>query len=221
MDIGGLDHLVPEVEGKGDDQVADLGDNCEGMMMNECRKTIQFIHVADGCSGPNVADQLLRRLWSPTWLRALANHLAAASPLISIDTAHKAASSPHQHFGARARSVGRFCAGQLALHVAPTMRGCSASTASPSDSKLRSQTRECATARGRPTPLARKRVGVACNNLAATPPRTQTWGVRATVRGHPSPTPLLLANAWGVHATNRPQPPPRHPLARKRGVCVQ
>jgi hypothetical protein len=60
MDICGLDRLVPEVEGKGDDQ-ADLGDNCEGMMMNECRKTIQFIRVADGCSGPNVADQLLCR----------------------------------------------------------------------------------------------------------------------------------------------------------------
>ena len=56
---------------------------------------------------------------------------------------------------------------------------------------------------------------------APTPPRTQTWGVRATAPGRPTPAPLLLANAWGVHATNRPRPPPRHPLARKRGVCVQ
>jgi hypothetical protein len=44
---------------------------------------------------------------------------------------------------------------------------------------------------------------------AATPPRTQTWGVRATGPGRPTPAPLLLANAWGVHATNRPRPPPR------------
>jgi hypothetical protein len=56
---------------------------------------------------------------------------------------------------------------------------------------------------------------------APTPPRTQTRGVRATGPGRPTPTPLSLANAWGVHATNRPRPLHRHPLALKRGVCVQ
>jgi hypothetical protein len=106
--------------------------------------------------------------------------------------------------------VSRLCAGQLALHMALTMRGCGASTASLSDSK------------SRPTRWGSK------------DGRGREHG-KVLDSGLPTSTPLSLANAWGVTLDNPPATPtplvhkrvggcmhnpaatlPRHPLACKR-----
>ena len=101
--------------------------------------------------------------------------------------------APHQDFGARARSVGRFCAGQLALHMVPTMRGCSASTASPSDSK------------SRPKPPGDLKAGGVASMVRCSIPDSPPRRPSRSQRG-------------GVHARIRPRRPD---LTRERGVCMQ
>jgi hypothetical protein len=115
---------------------------------------------------------------------------------------------------AHTASVGRLCAGQLALHMAPTVRGCGASAASPSDSE------------SRPKPLGSfKRVseGMGVTSMArcaspelalieartsSTPaihPRVWQTTRRATFSHHswrPSP-------GWPALATQRPPPKER------------